>query len=357
MRTSRSRAHFAEALRWSAEPLGPWQAVAAGIGMAGPVAFGFATGAPDAGFAAAVGGLMVGALPPEKGAIEQLKDLALAFAPAAAAILATVLVGAPGPREQAIVVVLAAIASIVGGFSRTMVVATYRFVLFVLIMVSVAGSVPNRATLLLPLALGFAWTGAANLVLGALGRALRRGPPAEPPELPPAIPFAKRRAHWRRGLAHLAGWQYTLRLSACLAVAFLLANVWPEHHLHWIAVTVVLVTERTLDPLPVKTTQRAVGTLLGVLIAAALGGWGSPYALIAAIAILATARAALRMKNYLLYTTVTTPLILAVLDAGAPPDRGLLVDRLAATLAAGVLVLLANAVMRSGLRDAAPLRP
>jgi hypothetical protein len=349
MKPSRSRAHFAEALRWSQEaPLGWWQAVAAGLGMAVPVAVGLAIGQPGAGFAAAVGGLMVGALPPEKDALEQLKDLGLALGPAAAAILATVLIGRPGPHEEVLVVLLAALASLVGGFSRTMVIAAYRFVLFVLITVAVAGEVPDRAVLLVPFALGLAWTGAANLVLGALARALRRKPRPEP-EMPPAIPFAKRYAHWRRGLSHLAGWQYTLRLTACLALAFALARVWPEHRLHWIAVTVVLLTERTLDPLPVKTTQRAIGTLVGVVIAAVLGGWGSPFALVASILVLATARAALRLKNYLLYTIVTTPLILAVLDAGAPPDRGLLEDRLLATLAAAALVLTANAVMRRWL--------
>lgn len=53
------RAHIAEALRWSPHtPRSGWQAAAAGVGMAVPVALGLALGRPAEGFAAAVGAIL-----------------------------------------------------------------------------------------------------------------------------------------------------------------------------------------------------------------------------------------------------------------------------------------------------------
>ena len=110
--------------------------------------------------------------------------------------------------------------------------------------------------------------------------------------------------------------------------------MWPGHHLNWIAITVVLLTERALEAFPVKITQRALGTLIGVIVAEALEASGVAAALPAlVIAVLATGRPLLRANNYLAYTAVTTPLILLILETGRSPDTSLFVDRLAATLA------------------------
>lgn len=358
MEPAARRAHFAEALRWSPHtPRSGWQGVAAGLGMAVPLAVGFAIDQADAGFAAAVGGLMMGAVPTERTLARQLRDLALAVAPAAAAIAITMAIPGPGAIERILIVALCAIAALVGGVGRSMAVATYRFVLFLLIAVSVAGNVSHRIELLAPIAAGIAWGTLANVVFGSIARALHPVEVAQPEAAQPAPTLARRIAHWRKTLHHLSGWQYALRLTSCLAVAQLLDASWPEHRLHWIALTVALVMERSVEAVPVRGTQRAAGTVLGVLIAgAAFGVALPPWVLVAVVGVLAAARAILRNRNYLAYTVVTTPLIVAILDAGKPPGVELLVERLLATLAGAALVIAANAAIRGLGGASAPAR-
>ena len=347
MDAGRRRAHLAEALRWSPHtPRSGWQGVAGGLGMAVPLAAGFALGNAAAGFAAAVGGLMMGAVPTERTLAAQLRDLALALAPAAAAISITIAIPGPGALERTLVVVLCAIAALVGGVGRSMAIATYRFVLFLLIAISVAGSVAHRVELVAPIALGIAWGALANVAFGSIARAIHPAEVAQPEPAHPTPSLARRLAHWRGTLRHLAGWQYTLRLGSCLAFAQLLDALWPGHRLHWIALTVALVMERGVEALPIRATQRTFGTLLGVLVAGVSFGAPLPsWALVIVVGVLAAARAILRTRNYLAYTVVTTPLIVALLDAGKPPGIALLVERLLATLAGAALVIAANAAI------------
>jgi uncharacterized membrane protein YccC len=134
-----------------------------------------------------------------------------------------------------------------------------------------------------------------------------------------------------------------LRLILGLAAAAILKALWPDHHLHWIALTVALLTERTIDAFPVKTTQRALGTALGVGIAALLFGGPWPVALtLVAIIALAALRPLLRTANYLAYAVVMTPLLVAVMDAGTAVPPALLIDRLVATLIGAGLVICGN---------------
>jgi hypothetical protein len=342
------RGHIAEALRWSPHaPRSGWQGVSAGLGMALPLAVGFAIGDPQAGFAAAVGGLMMGAVPTERTLAAQLRDLAMAIAPAAAAIAITVAIPGPGAAERVLVVVLCAIAALAGGVGRSMAVATYRFVLFFLIAVSVAGNVAHRVELFAPIAIGIGWGALANVVFGSIARALHPAEVAQAEPAHPAPTLARRLAHWRATLTHLAGWQYALRLAGCLAIAQACDAILPGRRLHWISLTVALVMERGVEALPIRATQRTVGTLLGVLAAGLVfGATLSAWALVAVVFLLAAARAILRTRNYLAYTVVTTPLILAILDAGKPPGIALLAERLLATLAGAALVIAANAVIR-----------
>jgi fusaric acid resistance family protein len=340
--------HLAAVLRWSTGGgVDGAQVIGAGLGMAVPIFIGAAVGNPEAGLLAAVGGLMVGGAAAGPSAREQAGELVLALAPAIAASAAAALLAGRGALQDALVVLLVACAALAGGISRPAAIAATRFVLFLLIAVVVAGNVPRRWVFVLLVGVGACWGVAVNVLLGAIARALRGAAAAAVAAAPAAHTNAQRLARWRRTLRTLAGWQYTLRLTLCLAAAAMLGYLWPGHHLHWVALTVGLLTERQVEAWPVKTTQRALGTLLGVLAAGLLFGWTMPWwALAATIGILAAARPYLRARNYLAYTAVTTPLILAILDAGAPPGAAVLVDRLVATLIGAALVLAANAALR-----------
>ena len=319
--------------------------------MAVPVAVGAASGHPAEGFAVCVGGLVVGGVAPGRDAREQVREIGATVLPAAAAMLAAIAAAAAGGglAEDAVIVALGFAAALGGSFSRPAAIGAVRFTLLLLIASAIADGVADRAGLALLVLGGAAWTAAANLAAGAAARRWRAPPAnAEAATASPAPTFAQRWSRWRRSLATLEGWQYALRLGCALAVAAGLGAAWPAHHLHWIAITAVLLTERKAEPWPAKTAQRAIGTLAGVIatglfLAAPLGTW----VLAAAIGALAAARSWLRERSYLAYTAVTTPLILAVLDLGAPPGVELLADRVVATLAGALLVLAGNRVLPS----------
>ncbi len=354
----RPRAHLAAALHWPGGMPFDWaHALAAGIGMGGPVLVGAATGHVEAGLVASLGGLMMSGVGTLRDTREQAVELGLAAIPAALATIAASVLAQRGLVEDAAVVLLAALASLSGGYSREAAIVTTRFVLFLLVASGAVGNAPRDWHPAWLVAGGALLGAAASLVLGAVERALRRTPHGAPhslqqPHQPrPAATHAQRRAHLRRSLRTLAGWQYTIRLTLCLAAAVVLTRAWPGHHLYWVALTVALLTERAVEALPVKVTQRAVGTLAGVLVAHAVFGWTlSAWWLAGVVGVLAAGRAMLRTRNYLAYTVVMTPLVIALLDAGKPPDWNVLADRALATLIGAVLVLAANAAFRRGAK-------
>ena len=323
--------------------------VAAALGMGVPVALGFAWGHPAEGFAVSVGGLVMGGIAPGPSASEQAGEIGAKLLPAAmamAAAIAVAAVGAFGVREDAAIVAVAFAVALAGSFSRPAAIGAIRFTLLLLIASAIADGVADRAGLALLVLAGAAWTGVANFAAGAIARRWRSTAPS-PAEPAPAT-SEQRLSRWRRSLATRDGWQYALRLGAGLCVAAILGAFWPTHHLHWIAITVVLLTERKAEPWPAKTAQRAIGTLAGVIgagvfMAAPLPAWS----LAIAVGALAGARSWLRERSYLAYTVVTTPLILAILDLGAPPGMDLLADRVVATLAGALLVLAGNRIFPS----------
>lgn len=337
------KAHLAEAFRWSRETeVEGAEILALGLGMAGPAALGAALGHLPLGLMAAFGGLAAGGVGVAGSARAQFRALAEALWPVAlAAVLAAGIAGR-GWRTDAGLVLLAGAAAVIGGYSRPMAVATARFIPFLVIMAHLAEDASHRAGFLLLVAAGGVWTALLSLGLGALLRTHRQADPPE--EGAAAVPTpAQRFQRWRRSLTGLPAWQYPLRLALCLGIAGLLRWLWPDHHMHWVALTVALLSQRQIEALPVKAMQRALGTALGV----AAGGLfvlyrPSDWAIVLGIGLLAAARPLLKARNYLAYAAIMTPLIILIMDAGQPIDLGVLGDRLLATLLGAGLVIAAN---------------
>lgn len=321
------------------------QAIAGALGMAVPIITGVASGHSAAGFAACAGSLMLGGTASARSTRDDAREIAEVLVPAIAGTVIAAFVAGRGLLEHLAVVVLAACISLVGGMSRFGAIAAVRFVLFLLVAIGVAENMPERVAAVALIVAGACWAATVSFVVALIARAMRRSPEVPRDDEHPPPTARARFARWQRSLRHLEGWQYAMRLTFCLAAAALFDSTWPDHHLRWTAITVVLLTERRAQPWPRKTFERAAGTLAGVFIAAvAFGTPPSSWVLPIAMGFLAGMRPLLRNRSYAAYTAITTPLILAILDGGEAPDIALLLDRLAATLIAAALVLAANAV-------------
>lgn len=340
--------HLAAALRWSpGRDSSGVEALAAGVAMAAPVAAGVALGHLSLGLAAAVGGLVLNDVSPGPTARAHARRLAAVFAPTGVACVAAMLISGHGWLTDALVVGLAGLAAIASGASRGLAVFVVRFVLALVLVVNAAeaGAAAAHALGLLAVILAGALTTAAiSLGVGQLPGAHRRiAVPSPDPDPASRASAAQKYARWKRMLAQPAGWQYPARLIGCLAVAACARNLWPEHHLYWISLVVAVLTQRQLEPLPLKTTQRALGTVIGVAAAGLFVAYQPPaWGLVLGIGVLAALRPVLKARNYLAYSAVMTPLIVLIMGASHPLSAGLLLDRLVATFAAAGLVLIAN---------------
>ncbi len=347
MKPTDARTHLVKAFRWSDENKTDWVAIlGSAIGMAAPILLGATLGDLPLGLAMAVGSLLVGGIAANRDWRTQLRALAVALVPAVAASIAAVVAAGHGWLSDAVVLLLAGAAAVISGMGRPIATLALRFILLLIIAIAVAETAPDRAGLLLLMAAGALWTSVVALILGALARA-RSGQRASAESAPAPLTARQRLTRWRRSLARLAGWQFAFRLMFCLGIAGLLRWLWPDHHLHWITLTVALLAERQIDAFPVRTTQRALGAAIGVLATGLLLIYTPPaWGMVAGIGLLAGLRPLLRARNYLAYTAAMTPLIILLLDAGRPPETGVLIDRLIATLIGAGLVIATNLLFK-----------
>lgn len=353
MQPSEAESHVKRMLRWSPEVPIDWpQVLGAAIGMAGPVLLAGAVGHLSAGLAASVGSLLLGT----RGGSPGLRHRVVGgLVPAGAAVLAAWLITGHGLLSDIALALLAGAAAIIGGFSRPLAIAGTRFVLFLVIVATVAGPVADRPAVPLLIVAGAGWTVLVTVLLANLFGRVQPANGTEPVTVRAAT-LMQRFTRWKRWLVQPTGWRFATRLTVSLAIAGLLRWLWPEHHLQWIALTVALLSERQPVAVSVKTTQRMAGVAIGVVLAGALLARNPPlWALGAALAVLAGARPILRGHNYLAYSVITTPMIVLILDAGHPVGESVLVDRLVATLIGAGLVILANLAFR-WMRASAPVQ-
>ncbi|MDB5709403.1 MAG: hypothetical protein JWL96_1473 [Sphingomonas bacterium] len=334
--------HIAEALRWEkdGEPLDARAVAIAALGMAVPALVGLALGRPGIGFTIGLGAMLLAGGPAQPGAASEPPSPGAAILPAMlAVIVATLIAGAPW--TDVVMIAVAGVAAAISGYSRPLAIAAIRFIIYLVLSVSlIDGAAEHRAAAALIFGSGALWNVAIRLLLA------RRRPAAPPAEPVRVVTGAQRRAHWQRTMRTLAGWQFPIRLVLGLGIASALRHAWPAHHYGWIILTVALLTQRPLEPVPVKVLQRGLGTALGVALTwMILTGLAAPAALAVVICILATGASLARSRNYLAYAVLATPVILLVLDIGRPIEPALLVDRLVATLVAAAIVIGANLLL------------
>ncbi|EHP41823.1 hypothetical protein OR16_18561 [Cupriavidus basilensis OR16] len=338
------KTHLAKAIHWAAgAQVHPREMLAAALGMGMPLLLAGAAGQIALGQAAALGSLAIGAGAVAGSGIDarnepRIKPLATVLAPVAAAAAIAAVAAGRGALTDVIVLLLAGAAASISGYSRPLAIAATRFILFLIIATGAASAAPHRAGFLLLTLAGALWTCLLCLLIAPGAKA-----PPQPGTPLPMPTTAQRLRRWRRTLSQWAGWQYTLRLTLGLGSACVLRWLFPGHHFEWIALSVAILLQRQPEGIAVKTTQRVAGTLLGVLGASLLLGHQLPYWVLAFNAgWLAGMRLLLRLRNYLAYSAVMTPLMVMIMGASQPADSGMLMDRVAATVIGAAIVLLAD---------------
>ena len=312
---------------------------AAAVGVSGPVLLGLAVGRPGLGLSIGLGALFLSGTA-ETGDAPRWRAAASSFTLALAAVAAALAISA-SPAPEAALIGLALLAALVSGFSRPVAAATLRLIILtVLCATLLAARTSHREVVGAIFVLGAGWNILVRTVLSEPVPASGATPPARRATL------KQQWTHWRRGLVTLAGWQFPLRLAGGLAVACALRDAWPEHHFGWIILTTALLTQRPLERFPVRILQRTVGTAAGVGLAwLLLSSHLDPRLAMGVIAALVALATLARMRSYLLYAILSTPVILLVMDFGRPVDPTLLQDRLIATAIGAALVLVGNPIM------------
>lgn len=136
-------------------------------------------------------------------------------------------------------------------------------------------------------------------------------------------------------------WLYACRLTLCISVAELIRHLVPGDRTYWIALTTAIVLKPDFGSVFARALQRGLGTVIGVAIGAGLlivvpHGPG----LIACIAALAAILPVAIIRNYGMFATFLTPLVVLLLDLLAPSGQQLLAARLIDSLiGCGVVVV------------------
>jgi hypothetical protein len=311
----------------------------AAFGMGIPVFAGLWLGHGEAGFTIGLGAILLSGATGGTGAPSGDRDRpSSAILPAMLAVtIATLIAGRPW--TDAAMIGLVSVAALSSGFSRPFAIGAIRFGIYLVLGAGfLDGATNGHHDAALAFGLGALW----NIVLRGL--LADRLPKPDEPTQPARVPtLAQRRAHFRNTLRSLAGWQFVARLAIGLTVASVIRHLWPDRHFYWIMLTVVLLTQRPIEHLPIKTVQRLIGTIAGVGITSLIvADVTSPPVLALLACLLATLVPVARARSYLLYSIVATPLILLVLDLGKPVEVALLTDRVVATIIGGALVIAGN---------------
>jgi hypothetical protein len=347
--------HFAHAFTWhrlgdSRVPL----ALAAAIGMGGPVFLGAATHHLELALIGCVGSLGVAGEWPGSKQGRAAIELATTLATVLLASVSAVVAGASGEFAAPATIAVCASAAAISSVTRRLAQAAPRFIIFTLIAASASSAThgtSDRLGLLALITASAAWSALTTL---AVLRALARSSASEEnSDASAQATLGQKLTRWWRSLRTFSGCQYALRILIGLAAAALIAARWPDHHFAWIGITVAILTPRGVDATSVRMTQRVLGTLLGVVLSGAIvGAAPSAWVLVLVVTLLAAARQYLRTHSYLLYSAVMVPLIVLMMESQRAVAVSVLFDRVVATVIGALLVLTLDlAAARATVRD------
>ncbi|WP_328425732.1 FUSC family protein [Streptomyces sp. NBC_00443] len=140
-----------------------------------------------------------------------------------------------------------------------------------------------------------------------------------------------------------ASWRYGLRLALCIGIAQALVSLIPVPRSYWVALTITFVLKPDFGSVFSRALLRALGTVAGLVIAAAVlaevprGWWDVPV-----LFLLAPLIPALTPRGYGFQTAAITPVILLLSDVLNRQGTALLLPRLGDSLMGCAIALIAG---------------
>ncbi|MFD8718663.1 FUSC family protein [Streptomyces sp. NPDC059629] len=138
-------------------------------------------------------------------------------------------------------------------------------------------------------------------------------------------------------------WRYGIRLALCIGIAQALVSLVPVPRSYWVALTITFVLKPDFGSVFSRALLRALGTVAGLLVAAAvlalvpLGWWD-----VAVLLVLAPLIPALTPRGYGFQTAAITPVILLLSDVLNHQGTALLLPRLLDSLMGCGIALVAG---------------
>jgi len=329
----------------------------AAAGMISAVVGGFAVAVPllltlhgmglSAGLAMSLGALSVARVEGGENIRARLRGPAAALIATSLAIGVAANAAGHGLISQVVTVLVAAASVLLIRYSKEVAIGVIRFMLYLIIFANALEGARDPSGFAFVIFFGALWAGLfvmlVNLLKRGHGSPKNGSTPDTSKSREPTI--RSRLARMRRELRQLSTWDFPCRLALGLCLSLVIRTQFITHHFAWITITIALLTPRQFEAWPVRATQRALGTLVGVVIAALLllSGLGHP-ALIFVVLVLGSLRKWFEDRNYLAYSATMAPLVLLLLSASQGDPRGLLEDRILSTLIGVMVVLFCNQV-------------
>ncbi|MFJ4006851.1 FUSC family protein [Streptomyces sp. NPDC090023] len=147
----------------------------------------------------------------------------------------------------------------------------------------------------------------------------------------------------RDAVLSAGSWRYGLRLAVCIGIAQALVSLVAVPRSYWVALTITFVLKPDFGSVFSRALLRALGTVVGLVIAAAvlaevpIGWWDVPVMLL-----LAPLVPALTPRGYGFQTAAITPVILLLSDILNRQGTGLLLPRLLDSLMGCAIALVAG---------------
>ncbi|TDQ04883.1 FUSC family protein [Labedaea rhizosphaerae] len=148
-------------------------------------------------------------------------------------------------------------------------------------------------------------------------------------------------------------WLFVLRLTVCVTLAELVGIVLSLDHANWVALTVAIVLKPDFGSVFGRAVLRAGGTAVGVVLGAGLlalapHGW----LLVIVMAVVAAMLPVGQVRNYGMFSTFVTPLVIVQLDLANSGSFTLVVARLVDTAVGCLIVVVFGYLLWPGSRKA-----